>query len=398
MPSRSWPLLVGLLFLAGILFQVHFLSAFAVMLALIGGLMAWWGQHALDRVEYRRKPFYRRGFPGETMQVQIEVENDKFLPLSWLRVEDSWPSAVGPEDPSLFSASARPEEGTLVNLFSLHWFEKARRSYTLLLRKRGVYRLGPAKLESGDFFGVSSQSRPAEATDLLTVFPQPVPVGELDLVTDDPFGLRRSHKKLYEDPTLPMGVRDYRPEDDFRFIHWPATARIGELQVRVLQPTSARVLVVCLNVSTLAHAWEGTNPELLEQLVGVATTLIQQFMQNGYRVGLASNGSLAHADRPFRVPPGNSPAHQAHLLTALASVTPFVTGSFDRFLLAEAPRLPYGAALLVVTAFVSDELVEALVRLKQHNRKLTLLSLSLDPPPEIPGVQNFHLPFTPEVS
>jgi uncharacterized protein (DUF58 family) len=232
---------------------------------------------------------------------------------------------------------------------------------------------------------------------LLTVFPQPVPVGELGLVAEDPFGLHRSQKKLYEDPILPIGVRDYHPEDDFRFMHWPATARTGELQVRALQPASSRTVVVCLNVSTLAHAWEGMNPELLERLVGVATTLVQQFMEDGYRVGLASNGSLAHAGRSFRVPPGNSARHLARLLTVLAGVTPFVTGPFDRFLLAEAPRLPYGSALLVVTAFVSDELAETLVRLKQHGRKVSLLSLAAGPPPEIPRVRAFHLPFTPSV-
>lgn len=389
---RAWLLPLGLIFFLGILLGSAPLSAFALMLGLVGALAAWWGRHALDRVEYRRKPFYRRGFPGETLLMRVEVENRKLLPLSWLRVEDAWPSAVGPQDNGLFSPSSRPEEGTLVNFFSLRPFEKARRSYDLLLRRRGVYRLGPAHLESGDFFGIHSSSKSVAKEETLTVFPQPAPLGRLDTLTDDPFGERRSRKRLFEDPTLPMGVRDYHPEDDFRFVHWPATARTGELQVRVYQPASAQVVVVCLNVSTLSHIWEGTDPELLEALVGVTTTLVQQLMEDGYQVGLSSNGSLAHADQPFRTPTGRSPGHLAYLLTTLASVTPFITGPFDRFLLAEAPRLPYGAALLVVTAFVTDELMEALVRLKQHGRKITLVSLAKEAPPAVPGVTALHLP------
>ncbi len=37
------------------------------------------------------------GFPGESIPVKIEIENRKFLPLTWLRTVDPWPKAVGPE-------------------------------------------------------------------------------------------------------------------------------------------------------------------------------------------------------------------------------------------------------------------------------------------------------------
>ncbi len=132
--------------------------------------------------------------------------------------------------------------------------------YNLLLRKRGVYRLGPASIESGDLFGIFEQIDPNGPVDYLTVFPETLPFQTLQLPSGDPFGDRRARRRLYEDPNQPMGVRDYHPEDDFRRIHWPATAHTGDLQVKVYQPISARMLVVCLNVLTLKHYWEGTNP------------------------------------------------------------------------------------------------------------------------------------------
>jgi uncharacterized protein (DUF58 family) len=58
-----------------------------------------------------------------------------------------------------------------------------------------------------------------------------------------------------------MGIRPYHPEDGFRRIHWPATARTGELQVKVFQPVTARVMVICLNVSTETHYWMGYSPK-----------------------------------------------------------------------------------------------------------------------------------------
>jgi uncharacterized protein (DUF58 family) len=190
-----------------------------------------------------------------------------------------------------------------------------------------------------------------------------------------------------------MGVRDYRPEDGFRRVHWPATARTGQLQVKVYQPTSTQTLVLCLNVSTYPRHWEGVYPAMFEQLLSLAGTLLSHGIERGFRVGLISNGCLSNSDQAFRIPPGRSPMQLGRLLQALAGATPVVVASFERFLLREIPRVPYGATILVVTAVVTPELVETLARLKKHERQLTLLSLADEPPPNIPGVRAIHLPF-----
>jgi uncharacterized protein (DUF58 family) len=391
-PSSWWPIL-ALLFFIGILLKFYLLAAFAVMLFFVGALARWWQRHALDNVIFRRLPFYKRGFPGEEIPLKLEVENHKFLPLSWLRVRDSWPYVISPLDENLLLPTHDPRRGDMLNLFSLRWFERARRSYNLVLRKRGVYTLGPAKLESGDLFGLFDRAEDFKKLDYITVFPTPVPFERLRLPADDPFGDRRAVRRLFEDLNQPMGVRDYHPEDDFRHMHWPATAHTGELQVRVYQPVSAQVLVICLNVTTFKYHWEGVDPELLEHLVSVTASLVQRALEDGFRVGLLSNGALAHADQPFRVPPGRSPKQMAQLLETLAGVTPLVTAPFERLLVRDVPRLPYGARLLIVTATVTDELSSTLMRLKQHGRRITLLSFAEAAPREIPGVRVFHTPF-----
>ena len=326
--------------------------------------------------------------------MQIQVENWKFLPVSWLRVQDFLPNAVGPRDETLLKPTYRPEVGQLTSLFSLGWYERDRRQYQLLLRNRGVYRLGPARLGSGDLFGLFEEVEQEETVaDVLTVFPQPLSYKAMHLPADDPFGDRSARRRLYEDPNLAMGVRDYRPDDDFRRIHWPATAHIGSLQVKVYQPISARVLVVCLNASTMAHLWEGYKPELLEYLVSYTATLVQRGLEDGYRVGLISNGCLGSADQPFRIPPSRSPEQLSHLLTALAAITPVVAGPFERFLISEMPHLDYGATLVVVTALSTPTLVETLLRLKQHGHKITLIVISETPPADIRDLRMVHVPY-----
>jgi uncharacterized protein (DUF58 family) len=121
--------------------------------------------------------------------------------------------------------------------------------------------------------------------------------------------------------------------------------------------------------------------------------MVSKAVEEGYRVGLVSNGSIAHGGRPFRIMPGRSRQHLPHLLEALAGLTPIVTTSFDRFLLSQAPHLQYGSTLIVLTAITSPALVEVLIRLRERTRRSMLISLAEEAPPFVPGVQTVHRPY-----
>jgi uncharacterized protein (DUF58 family) len=397
-PVQHWLPISLLVFYIGLVLHSPYLTAFSSTLFIILGVAAFWQRHALKNVSYRRRFHYSRGFPGERFSVHLEVENQKWLPLSWLRILDRWPRAVGPEDEQVLAPSHISEQGLMTHAFSLRWFERARRSYDLLLRKRGVYKVGPAQAQSGDLFGMYERSSVLGKEDLLTVFPELIPPQELDLPPANPFGDRRSRRRLLEDPHFPIGVREYRPEDSFRRVHWLATARTGQLQVKIYQSTSTQTLVVCLNVSTYAHYWEGVYPALFERLLSLAGSVLSQGIERGYRVGLISNGCLSNSDQPFRIPPGRSPAQLGRLLQALAGASPMVVASFERFLLREVPRVPYGSTLLILTAVTTPELVETLIQLRKHERQITLLSLAEEPPPEISGMRCLHMPFKDETT
>lgn len=371
---------------------MYVVAAISIMLAVIGWIAQWWQRLSMTGIHYRRKFYFQRGFPGEQIDVKIEAENQKFLPIPWLKVSDPWSLAVGPETDVLIPTE-HSDKGLLVSLYSLRWYERIRRTYTILLRKRGVYPIGPAFLETGDLFGIFSREKEETSRDYITVFPEIVPFSMLNLPSEDPFGDRRATRKLFEDPAQPTSIRDYHVEDDFRRIHWPATAHTGNLMVKTYQQISSRVMIVCLNAATMPHYWEGAYPEMLEHLVKVAASIVEKGLENGYRVGILSNGSLAHADQPFRVPPGRSPGQLARLLEALAGVTPFITMAFEKFLDTEMSRLPYGATMVIISGWYTPLLGEILFKLRKHGHRITLLLFSQKAPEKIPGIQLVHIPF-----
>jgi uncharacterized protein (DUF58 family) len=396
MAAKPWLQLLMVVFLAGVLLRFPWLVYFAVAVMVVLALSYYWRNHALDQLVYTRDFHYTRGFPGEKTKVQITVENNKLLPVSWLSANDGWPQDAQPEGDNILAPSHIPNEGFLVNVYSLRWRQKIARSYTLVFHKRGIYEIGPLLLQAGDLFGLYEQSQEIENQQYLTVFPEMLPLERLKLPAEDPFGSLQAHKPLFEDPSKPMGIRAYHPEDSFRRIHWPATARTGELQVKVFQPVTAKVMVICLNVSTETHYWLGYSPEILEQLVKVGTTLAFHGIEDGYSVGLFSNGCLAHADQPFRIKPGRSPNQLAQLLQALAGVTPFISASFENFLVRSMAEIPFGSTLVIVTALLPESLQDTLMRLRRYRTNITLITLDPSPPPDLPGIRILHLPFVAE--
>jgi uncharacterized protein (DUF58 family) len=394
MSPVTWIQVLALVFLAGVLLRDTWLIYFSVAVTIIFLVAHAWRRGALRNVRYSRRFHYTRGFPGEQTSLRVTVENKKLLPVSWLSARDPWPFAVGPEGEDVLAPSHIPLQGFLVNLYSLRWRERVTRAYTLTFRKRGIYEVGPPTLEAGDLFGIYEQRQELPQRELLTVFPELLSLDAPALREEDPFGYRRALQPLFDDPTQPAGIRPYHPEDGFRRIHWPASARTGELQVKVYQPVSARVMVLCLNVSTELHFWMGYSPVVLEHLVKLCATLAYQAVDDGYAVGLFSNGSLAHADQPFRILPGRSPNQLALLLSALAGVTPYVNAQFETFLTRSMSQIPFGATLVVLTALVPESLQATLLRLRRYRPQITLVSIAENPPPELPGIRAIHLPFT----
>src|SRR5690554_2150911 len=78
--SEAWTPMGFLLFLAGFIAGRNApLMALGATLLIIYGVSAWWRNHALRGVLYRRTFDRTRVFPGEPVKMTIEVTNNKRL-------------------------------------------------------------------------------------------------------------------------------------------------------------------------------------------------------------------------------------------------------------------------------------------------------------------------------
>ncbi|MCQ3931749.1 MAG: hypothetical protein DPW16_14945 [Chloroflexi bacterium] len=392
--NHRWVSLSVLAFLISIAANNRALMAMTAFM-LVTITIAWlWSRNTLINLAYRRKVHHTHAFPGETTEVEITIENKKWLPVTWLQVQDTWPTGFPPTRSEAMSESeGDPNTGYLTNAYALRWYERIRRRYELMAQKRGVYELGPVNMLSGDPFGLFERLRTSKGReDYLIVYPEVRSLDQLGFPLHDPFGDRRVQRRLFEDPHRVIGVRDYQPQDTFRQIHWKATARTGQLQTKLYEPTRGASIVLAVNIASFETHWRGFWPDMTEYTLMVAASIAKWAVEQNYAVGLICNGALARSDQSFRVQPSRRTDQLSKILEALAGVNYFVTAEFGRFVLQESPRLPIGATMVMITPFISEMIATSSLRLRDSGRRVTWVNLGKKKPKELHGIPMYHLP------
>ena len=374
-----------LLVFAALLQQPSLLLLASLLLTVVP--IAWvWQRVAFWNVTYERKFDETRVFEGERVTMSLRLTNHKWLPLAWLRVTDRLPLAIPPEEKPL-APSHIPLVGFLEQRASLLWYERARWDYHIPCQHRGFYPIGPARLKTGDLFGLFEREWFSPRVERLIVYPRMDRLEEWGLPPKDPFGEAKTRLQMFEDPTRIRGLRDYRPDDGLKHIHWRATARLGALQVKVYDPTISYNWVLFLNIATYEQAWQGIDTALAERAIRLAASLANFAAEHKYAFGLFANGTYPDSDQRLKVLPGRDPNQLRNVLEALAAVSYFVISPIETLLRGESTGLPWGATLIVVTPLVTEHLLAEMLRLQEVGRRLALVSLDENwTARELPGI------------
>lgn len=317
----------------------------------LGGLARAWSRAALARLTHVRRLKTLRAFPGDPVECIVELDNRKLLPLVWVNASERLPAAVAP-DPATLPAGIVCAAGRLSVDTSLLWYQRASWRYSLLCRRRGYFPIGPATVASADVFGLFSRTREAAGIEHLIVYPRVYPLADLGLPTASPLGEVRARNPLFHDPVRIRGLRDYTPEVPFRHIHWKASARTGELQTKVFEPTSTLRVLVLLDTTAFTEIFDGAERRIdeagFELAVSVAASLAWHFIEGRCQVGLYANTALAEGGPSGVVKAASGLGHLAAILETLARALP-KTMPFSSLLNDMRPQLNAGTTLAVVT-------------------------------------------------
>ncbi|MBV9577417.1 MAG: DUF58 domain-containing protein [Chloroflexi bacterium] len=384
-----WFWVIGGLLVISLLLREGLLFVIGCILLLVAGVSYLWQRYCLTNLSYTRTLAQERAFFGEEVPLTIEIANAKPLPLAWVEVEDIVPGGRVTLQPAHVSPSHIPGRRLLSMLLSVRWYERVRRHYTVNCAARGLHTFGPATLRTGDVFGLNTREMSLSQEDYLLVYPKVVPLERLGLPASSPFGdvpVRRQW--LFEDPMRTVGVRDYRPGDSPRRLHWKATARVpGQTwQVKVFEPTTSHRLYILLNVNTSDEnwSWQGYDPQALEAAITTAASVANWATDRGLLVGLAVNARLFHSSAAVRIPPSRDPRQLMHIFEALASLVPMGSMPVESLVELEGHELAYGSTVVMVTAVTNTRLFNQLQQLKRAGHRPVLLLITADEEPVAP--------------
>jgi uncharacterized protein (DUF58 family) len=166
-----------------------------------------------------------------------------------------------------------------------------------------------------------------------------------------------------------VSIRSYRDGDDLRRIHWPATAKTGELMVRQEDRPARRRAAIVLDSRARGHHGSGSTGSF-EWAVTACASVGVHLLEQGYAVHLVTDETAedGRATASMEVDP---------LLDVLAMAEPGSDDQFADVLQAAHPITASGGLVLAVVTELDEELARRVASLRQPGG--TALAVVLDP-------------------
>ena len=374
-----WPLVVLVLLFVNQLLAPH--PAWIALILVIAGLYGtgWlWVRQLARGLALTRTREGSVLVAGDVLIEDFVLHNHSLIPLIWGELRDA--STVPGYVASRVVACAGSGRAA--------WRTQA------TCRRRGLYRLGPHALHSADPFALFTLTigPPADqaASQTLAIYPRVAALPPLDLPIGRARGAQRQTRPWQGDRRA-ASVREHRPSDGLRHIHWRHSARHRQLMVTETEIDTGRDLWIALDLNAAQHSEHG-NISTLETSIVAAASLAADLLNRGarHRVGLLTAlGTL---------PPQAGPGHLWRILGALAAAHPVdvalgqLLHSHQRTLgrsLVAITALPLNTAANIAAENLDDfapAWVEALVALRVAGTASSVLLVT--PPPPAGGARD----------
>lgn len=319
-----------------------------IALLLVSGAAALW---TVRRVEVKlvSSP---EAFEGETVPMQVDVVNRGRWSRYLVKIESKFlaePVAV---------AALRPGE-------------TARFVSQYRCARRGFYEEGSVTASSGAPFGLIVFKRVLHSPLNLTVYPayaelSSFPVLEAASYPAEVLHERRSKGAGYDY----LGVREWRPGDSMRMVHWRSSARRGRLVVKEFEEPAASTVAVFLDLERARYRGEGGTK--LEHAIRVAASLASYVLNAGHP--LQFFGQEDHRLETLFQP--NFWQTLEWLAKATASGSMALSESLEHIL----PQLSPRSTCVIVTPSDGRDCLDQLALLQERRIRVVLIHVGRETP------------------
>jgi uncharacterized protein (DUF58 family) len=290
---------------------------------------------------------------GQEFSERITVKNNSWLSKLWLEVVD----------PSDMPGHAANQVITLGPRESRTW--KA----TTTCRLRGLFSIGPVRITTGDPFGFFRYSNTYGRPQSILVYPRATELPNFYVPPANLPGEGRFRKRTHYVTPNASGIREYEPGDSFNRIHWPTTARTGELMVKLFELDPASDIWIILDLDKSAHIGSGEDGTE-EFSVKIAASIARYFLVANRSVGFISFGKRLFIEEAER-----GAQHYTRILEALALSTAEGDVPLGTLISQESKRFGRHTTVVVITPSTSEEWVGSLQFIGERGVKVAAVLL-----------------------
>lgn len=240
-----------------------------------------------------------------------------------------------------------------------------RTRYEIRALKRGTYRWSGVLVTGTDALGLVTKTKFYETPEAeMTVLPRPIPVA-LELPSAAGWGVNESESGQTRGAGIePRGVRQYRSGDPLRHVHWPSSARTGQLLVKEFEAGTQAAAAFCIQHSRGTEIGKGAATSL-EQMCGNVAFLAETFLRQGATVYLPGLDEQATHYAPHE--------RIVQIYHSLATITADGDWFLEQDVREAVGALPYGSVLYILMAVAEKGVIEAISFAAQHGLKVVAL-------------------------
>ena len=328
-------------------------------------------RRGLNRLSCQRSFSREAVFAGEEVELVEIIRNDSPYLIPWLRLE----SRISPHL-RLGQQENMDVSGQMYycSLFAPMPRQQIRRRHRVQCLHRGFFDLGSASLTAGDLLDTVRFHRAQDLSASILVYPRLLEDDRLPYPLSTLVGELSSRRMLLTDPFLFRGIRPYQPGDPVRDIHWPATARMSQAQLRLHDPSTSVRLLVVLNGQYESLQWKPRLSEshlpILEDGISLAATMCCKALEASLEAGFATNLSAAGTEEPTLLLPAEDSGQQELLLDAFARLEDAYRLPFPQLL--EQLEALTGMDILLLSCYEDEAIHSRMDRLIQAGNRVTL--------------------------
>lgn len=363
--------------------KILFICLIICLLLIIGDITKVKG---FEKLKVERKIENNRIHPGESFTIETVVENNKWLPVSFLIIKQKLPNDF--QYVQNINVEKAGSKFFHVSMYNMMKYERRKRKYNVKVNKRGTYLFHHMEITVGDIFGFSAQTRPAENFNEVVVYPKIMDLNNFRFKTVNSLGDNIIKRWIFKDPLYIKGIREYNIEDRMKDIHWKSSLKMNKLMVKEYDYTSEKELVLIVNVQCCDIAWRTILGERIESGIRIAATLARKSLKDNIPTGMWTNARVITMDtKPNNIvqPSSNSYEKIMELCARMDHVTEV---DFDKFLEINRKNFNRNETYVVITPYLNEKCCNIFSKLAKQGINIKLIDISKDSDlPRIQGIE-----------